>query len=259
MISSLGTQLWTPHGWIRPEHLYVGLKIMSFNPDRGVCEYDTIKSIKTDNMQCMGYGINVKSISQLLTPDHDLLIWNSYTKKLTKKNIEDRFMVSINPTWNSFILASAPFEPHKRMNDLEDIKYSARMAASISKHRFAYSGKIETEMSGYEAQVWVDTFFHWNKLLYGSNWMATVELNNKYIRDILYEIVARAGIGLKYRFRGSKKIVSVSMNGFVATGNLSWFKKTIDGPVFNITTKNGSAVARNAGGNFLLACDEEMN
>jgi hypothetical protein len=257
MISTKATRIWTPFGYLFVDDLYVGEKVISFNPERGVCEYDEIKSIQMEYKSCMGYGLNSKSMRQLLTPDHPIMIWNFNTKELKRIPIEDRFMVSM-PNGDKAILMHALFEPYKQSQDLEDIKWSARMAASVASHARAAIDiyDVTKDLGGYEAQLWLDTFFHWNRLVPMRNWMATVGLTNLEVRDIVFNIGPRAGVGIKsYRFR-NKSLISMTVDGTVRpTTSSCWFKQPINEPVFNLTTGNGNVLARSSNGTYLLACN----
>lgn len=261
MISTKATRIWTPFGYIFVDDLYIGERVISFNPDRGVCEYDEIKSIEIQHKSCMGFGINAKSMRQLLTPEHPIMLWNFKTKELRRVPIKDKFMRSMSGDNNS-VLLHALFEPYKRSQELEDIKWSARMAASLSSHRRARSNifDIPKDLGGYESQIWLDTFFHWNRLTPMRNWMATVTLNNNEVRDTLFNVAPRAGVGIKsYRFR-QKSLVSITVDGAVyPTIYNSWFKQPIDEQVFNLTTRNGNVLARSSNGTFLLACNRQEN
>jgi hypothetical protein len=262
LISTKGTRIWTPYGYLFAEDLYIGEKVISFNPDRGVCEYDTIKSIDLEYKNCGGFGISSKSMRQVLTPDHPIIIWNDKTKELNYVPIEDRFMQVFSARRNNSILSHALFEPYKRTQDINDIEWSARVAATIAAHRRAKVNikSIVKDLGGYEAQVWLDTFFHWNRLIPARNWMATVKLTNLEVRDIIFDIAPRAGVGVKWYFRGKNLVASMTTNGYVNPSPYNgWFKQKIDGLVFNLTTKNGNALARANGGTFLVACNRQEN
>lgn len=259
MISTKATRIWTPYGYLFVDDLFIGEKVISFNPERGVCEYDSVQSIEMEYKRCMGFGINSKSMRQLVTPDHPILIWDSKNKLLERIPIRDKFMVSFAIGRDKSILAGALFEPYKRTRDLEDIKWSARIAATMSAYRRAEVGirEIVSDLGGYEAQCWLDTFFHWNKLMPAKNWMKTVICKNFQVRDIVSNIAPRGGVGMKnYTFRG-KNLLSISTDGFIyPRAHISWYKQEINEPVFNLKTRNGNILARSSNGTFLIACDE---
>lgn len=255
MITTKGTRIWTPYGYKFVDDLYIGEKIISFNPNRGVCEYDKILSIETEYKQCMGYGINSKSMRQLLTNDHPILIWDSLNKILDRIPIQDKFLRQISDPYS--VLFSAPFEPFKRSQDIEDIKWSARMAATIANHEYAIYdiNHIVSDLGGYESQIWCDTFFHWNKLMTGKNYMATVRMTNKYVQDLVFNIAPRAGVGAKLYPYKHRYLMSITTNGSSYPSiKVGWFKQKIDEVVFNLTTINGSVLAKASNGTFLLAC-----
>lgn len=260
MIYTKGTRVWTPFGYRYADDLYMGEKVISFNPERGVCEYDTIEGIELEYTRCMGYGITSKSLRQHLTPDHPLLFWNDKEKKLTPKPIEDRFMYSMAPGRTTSILCHALFEPYKQTQDPEDIKWSARMAASIAWHKRAKLNveNIVNDLGGYEAQLWLDTFFHWNKMQKNSTWMATVKLNNLEVREAVLNIAPRAGVGAKWYMLKGKNVISISSNGEVAPMTVNgWFKYPIDGITFNLTTRNGNILIKSYNSTSLVACKKQ--
>jgi hypothetical protein len=260
MIDTHTCRLWTPFGWHFAEDLWVGQRVISFNADRGCCEYDTIESIEIKRMQTSGYGLEFSSMRQVLTPDHPLLHWRADTKVLQRVPIKDLFMRRFNSGGRSSILVSMLFEPYKRTQDIEDIKWSARIAATMSRHRRAtiYDRDMLRELGGYEAQVWTDTFFHWNKKLPAKNWMACVPLTNLELRDIVLSTASRAGRGARYMLVPTGPRMYVTHSSFAyPTSDYNWFKRPINGDVFNVTTKNGSILAATNKGTHLLACNQE--
>jgi hypothetical protein len=139
---------------------------------------------------------------------------------------------------------------------MEDIKWSARMAATISNHKKAYFD-IPRDLGGYEAQEWLDTFFHWNKMISARNWMAAVRLTNLVVRDSILDIAPRAGVGAIWQsaYKG-KPTMLMTTNGYVSPSlNNGWYKKPIDGLVFNLSTKNGNVLVKSNNGTYLVACE----
>jgi hypothetical protein len=259
MISTKATRIWTEFGYLFVDDLYLGEKVISFNPDRGVCEYDSIQSIEIEHRRCMGFGINSKSMRQLLTPDHPILIWNVRHKVLDRVPIKDKFMFSLEAGKNKAVLAHALFEPYKTTVEIDDLKWSARLAATMASYRWARADikHIVSDLGGYEAQVWLDTFFHWNKLLPAKNWMKTVHLSNLEIRDMIFDIGPRAGVGVKNYTRYAGRVVSITTDGLVnPTPAAGWYKQEINESVFNVTTRNGNVLARSSNGTFLVACNK---
>lgn len=255
MIDTRQTRIWTPYGYLFAEDLYIGEKVISFNPARGVCEYDTVSQIEIEERRCMGLGLNSKSMRVLLTPDHDLLVWNNKLKVLSRVSIESRFMLGYSSKQKS-ILAHAVFEPYKRSQAEADIEWSARMAATISRHKRAMLdvGNIIDDLGGYEAQLWIDTFIHWNKLLRGRNWMGTAHLANRQVRDVIYNIAPRAGVGARWYIKGNYPLVSIPINGYIYQP--LWFKEPLNGLMFNLTTRNGNVLMKSAHGTCLVACNK---
>lgn len=260
MIHTGGTRVWTPYGYLFPEDLYIGERVISFNPERGVCEYDTIQGIEMEYTRCMGYGITSKSLRQLLTPDHPLLFWNDKKKELTYRPIEDRFMYSMASGRHTAVLCHALFEPYKQTQDPEDIKWSARIAAGIAMHRRAKLnvGNIVDDLGGYESQLWLDTFFHWNRMQRANNWMATVKLTNREVRDTVFDIAPRAGVGAKWYMLKGKQVISISTDGDLGFMSVNaWFKSPIDGITFNVTTNNGNVLIKSYNSTSLVACRKQ--
>lgn len=256
MITTKGTRIWTPYGYKFVDDLYIGEKVISFNPERGVCEYDTIQGIQIEFKSCMGYGINSKSMRMILTEDHDILVFNVISKQLTRVPLERIFLKRLRP-YKEVVLCSAPFEPFLRSQEIEDIKWSARIASSIVNHRYAYYDldDIVRDLGGYEAQIWLDTFFHWNKLVAGKNYMASIKLINTYVRDLVFHVAPRAGVGANWHRAKEGYIMSITTNGDVFPRNSAgWFRQRIDEPVFNVTTTNGNVLAKATHGTFLVAC-----
>jgi hypothetical protein len=252
MINTKGLRVWTERGWLFAEDLSIGDTTISFNPTRNCCEYDTIESINLEYTQCGGYAVVKNTMRQIVTSDHPILIWNDNKKQLTRIPISKRFMGSAN------LVLARSFEPYLSTQDIEEIKWSARVAASFSNHKWAPVDHwdIVRNLGGYESQVWLDTFFHWNVLLPAVNWMKSVKLRNTDVRDMLFHIVPRAGRGL---FAGIRmKLLTANMtireNAFV-NSYAGWSMKPIDGIVFNISTKNGNFLARKSGNTFIMACD----
>jgi hypothetical protein len=259
MIDIRNVRVWTPFGYLPVNELYVGEKVISFNPDRGVCEYDTIQGIQIEYTKCMGLGVSSKSVRQVLTPDHPLLMWDSSRKQLQYRPIEDRFMINMLRVHTVNLLAHAVFEPYLVSQNEEDIKWSARMAASIANHKRAKLnvGSILDNLGGYESQLWIDTFFHWNKMLSGRNWMGTVWATNKEVVDAVFNIGPRAGVGIKWYPRNASYVISVTTNGLVSPMSPSgWFKNPLDGLVFNVTTRNGNVLIKCVKGTSLVACNK---
>lgn len=256
MISTKTMRIWTTFGYLFVDDLYIGEKVISFNPKRGICEYDTIQAVEVKYTNCMGLGINAKSMRLVATPDHPLLIWNEQSKVLDKVPIEKIFMRSVPK--NSCILNNALFEPYKRSQDLDDIKWSARIAATLANYRNAKLdiGNVARDLGGYEAQVWLDTFFHWNILRPVNNWMKSVRLTNSEVRDTIFNIAPRAGVGARRYIYKGKLLASITTDGAVYPLSSSWFKQTIQETVFDLTTRNGNVLARSSYGSFLIACNK---
>lgn len=262
MIYSEFLWVWTINGWKRPHDLYIGDTIMSFNPDRNCCEYDKVYSVETAFNEQMGLGIWNKGMRQLLTPDHHILVWHYKNKQLERFPIEDRFMRKIHFPHKGIIYNSM-YEPYIRTQDIEDIKWSARVTATycMSK-KYVDVWDIVRNLGGYESQIWIDTFFHWNSLLYSGSWQYRVRLPNHSIRDIIFHIAPRAGLGAYWKqpdkiIRDYSICISNSDPVHV-NSKLGWVMKPMD-YMFNMSSKNGNFLARNTRANFIVACDYKEN
>ena len=258
MISTFFTFVYTNRGWVSPEELMWGDRVVSFNPERGVCEYDKVYGIQLDYKQCSGLGIRSNTMRSLLTPEHPLMIWDNKKKKLTRTPIKEVFMSKYNYGRPTSILAHRLFEPYRRTQDMDDIRWSARIAATFSnaRHAFVPEQHMVDDLGGLEAQAWLETFFHWNRKLPGVNWQGTVRLGNRQVRDMLFNIGWRAGVGVKWRRPRKSYAVSITNHGDATPyADSGWMSHQIDGLVFNVSTKNGNVLMRSYNGTYLMACE----
>lgn len=256
MISANHIFVWTSRGWTKPSDLYIGDKIISFNPDRNCSEYDEVYSIKQEWRELMGLGIYHKSMRQLLTPDHPILVWHEKKKELQRPSIESRFMGAI--AGNTSVIYNSMFEPFYRSQDLEDIRWSARMAATYSMYdRPVDIWNIISDLGGYEAQVWLDTFYHWNSLMPAFKWQYAVRLPSLWVRDIIFHVASRAGLGCYWAppktVKHSVMYLSTS-NNIYTRASAGWVMIPTN-LLFNISSKNGNALVKTDRGNFIVACD----
>jgi hypothetical protein len=258
MITTKGIRVWTPRGWLFAADLQLGDKVLSFNAERNCCEYDQIYSTTIEYMRFMGLGVSSKSMHQILTPDHPILVWDLKNKVLTRPEIQSRFMGAIATSKHRSLVCHRMFEPHLVTQKEVDIKWSARVAATQANDwRCSVDlWQYVLELSGYEAQIWLDTFFHWNVMLPAKNWMAAVKVKNKEVKDMLFYLAPRAGVGIKwYIFRG-RRTAFITTNGNVdVTSPSGWTMDKIDGLVFNVSTKNGNLLVKSSNGTHLTACD----
>lgn len=257
------TLIWTKRGWLKSDELIIGDTVISYNPQRNCTEYDKVSHIH------IGYGITPimglksHSINLSITPDHPFLIRSSEKKTLERRSMQEVFLSSFKD--KKTVLYSAPFEPYLISNDLDDVAWSARIASSFSNTRYMpieYAKIIwdtMRECRGIEAQHWIETFYHWNKLLPRTYWSKAANLDNVQVREIMFNIAPRAGFGIKLtrnpKVSGKKWIIGLSTQNAPQIRNIHWYRDRVEGFTFNIKTRNGNFLASKAFGTFLCPCD----
>lgn len=259
------TYVWTKRGWRRSDELLVGDTVISYNASRNCTEYDKIHSIIQDYGTTPLLGLKAKSTNMLVTKDHPVIVYNKSANKSVRKRMDDVFLSYMER--GTSVLYNRWFEPYRITKDLDDVAWSARLSASFANVKYLppeYREQVwenVDEIHGIEAQHWVDVFFHWNVLQRGSNWMKTVRLRNRDVRDIVFYVAPRAGLGVKFMPNPLKKpglpwlLAVSSTNDLSATPATNWYQDRKTGFTFNITTRNGSFLARKFAGTFLCACD----
>jgi hypothetical protein len=256
------TLIWTKRGWLNALEVIIGDTVISYNPSRNCTEYDQITDITIDYGTKPILGLKTNSMNMCVTPDHPIIIKDKRKKEIERKIIDDVFLFSFK---SKTILYTSPFEPYLRGQDLDDIAWSARVASSFGNVRymsveyFHAIWNIVNDLSGIEAQHWIDIFFHWGVLQSGTYWSKAIKLRNRQSRDIVYHIAPRAGFGARF-MPNPKKPTSQWIMGLSVQNNpqimkQSWYRNRIEGYFFNIKTKNGSFLARKTGGTFLCASD----
>lgn len=257
--------VWTKRGWLNPGDLMVGDIVISYNPKRNCTEYDTIQHIHQEYGTNGLFGIQSKSMSMLVTKDHPVIVYNKQNNEAYRKPMDDIFM-SYMVVGNN-VLYNRWFEPYHITKDLDDLAWSARLTASFWRTKYMpaeYLGQIWPlieDIHGIEAQHWIDVFFHWNILKRGVNWMKTIRLRNRDVRDMIFHVAPRAGVGAQFMPNPIKKpgnpwLMSVSTTGDLALSPAGgWFKERRTGSTFNIKTSNGSFLAKRQSGTFICACD----
>jgi hypothetical protein len=268
MITS-DTLVYTNEGWKKCWDLYVGQQVRSYNPVTNTCVDDIVFSIETDFVATGLMGIKSKSMDQLITQDHPIIIVNIVTKESITKTIGEHFYHTA--TGNKRILHNRSYNYYITTRDIEEIKWSARICASYAQVDGFFSDQnailIAKNLGGYESWIWLDTFFHWNVLRSNTTKMGTCFLRNRVVREILLDLAPRAGYGIKFMpyFRnrsvaqkgGSWTIQLDHQQDVIVLRRLGWYLKRYEGNVFNIKTKNGSFLAKRNNGTFLMACDKE--
>lgn len=256
------TLIWTPRGYKNIRDLSVGDKVISFNPDKGYMEYDEVFSIKTDFYIGGLLGVKKVGCHFLLTPAHDILFINTKSRDTKRVPIEDRFME--NAGGRNLLLGVKPFEPYKRSVDFDDVRWSARMAASSCRQDIPplYEDKIWDiikDITAPEAQEWLNTFFTWNILKPNPNYMRTVLMRNWFVRNMLYHVAPRAGVSTywgPYRTKTwFQNAFSLTKEGDHQLQRIHWRADRHESIVYNIKTKNGNFLARYLGGLHIQACE----
>lgn len=249
-----GVRVWTKRGWQYHEDLFVGDTVMSFNPYRGYCEYDTIQEVKQEyTFLKQMYGIKSKNIRMWYTPDHPLMLFSDKTRQTKFIPIEESFMRTGN-----FIIAR-PFEPFNESSNNEDIKWSARYSAMFSRARYLPDMKniksIVEELSGFEAQDWLEEFYRWNILIQGVNWMKSSLLRNKDIRDLIFHIAPRAGVGSCWwpLIRSKMRAMRITTIADAHLGAMNYGLKDYQGYLFDIKTSNKNYLVQYRQSTFLVA------
>lgn len=263
------TLIYTNEGWKTCWELYVGQPVRSFDEKTNTCVDDTVLSIETDYIESGFMGIKSKSMNQLITQDHPIMIAHAATKDVLRKPIGEQFHHQLTNTKG--VVHNRPYQYYKLTTAIEDIKWSARICASYAQELYFPSDQnaiaITKNLGGYESWVWLDTFFHWNVLRSNTIKLATCNMRNRIVRDIILELAPRAGHGARFvkgihginvgRPNESWTIQLDSAADIHPSRKYGWYLERYEGNVFNITTRNGSFLAKRRYGTFLIACNKE--
>lgn len=256
------TLIWTKRGWLKAEELTVGDITISYSLSRNCTEYDSISEISLDYGIKPIFGLKSHSLNLALTPDHPFIEVDFLYKEMKRLTIDDKFLSFYGR--NKSVLYTAPFEPYAKSNDLDDIAWSARLAASFGNNisiplRYQKDiWEIIENISGLEARHWIDVFFHWGILEPGTYWSKATKLHNKQVRDMVYHVAPRAGFGTRFMRNPKRRgqwLIGLSTQNQCQVQKTSWYRDRVEGYFFNIKTRNGSFLGRAKGGTFLCPCD----
>ncbi len=256
------TLIWTKRGWLKAEELVIGDVVISYNPSRNCTEYDSVAEIKLEYGIKPIYGVKSHSLNWAFTPEHPFIVVNNLYKTIERFSIEEKFLTCYAK--NKSILYTSPFEPYLVSNDLDDVAWSARLAASFG-NNISIPIKYQKDVwdiieniSGVESMHWIDTFFHWGILEPGTYWSKATKLHNKQVRDMVYHVAPRAGFGTRFMRNPKRRgqwMIGLSTQNKCQILKTSWYRDRVEGYFFNIKTKNGSFLGRAKGGTFLCPCD----
>lgn len=257
------TLIWTKKGWKKADELVIGDVVISYNPLRNCTEYDEVSSIHMEYGTQNILGLKKNSMNLALTPDHPFILINTQYKFAERKTINDVFLKSFNET--KTVLYNSPFEPYLFSKDLEDVAWSARVAASFGNSRYMPMEYVKEiwnvidNICGFEAQHWIDVFIHWNVLLPRTYWSKAVVSLNRQVKEMVFHVGPRAGFGVKLtrnpKIAGSKSIIGISTLNAPQVRNINWYRDRIKDYTFNIKTKNGNFLGSKTSGTFLCPCD----
>lgn len=256
--------VWTPRGYIHAQDLSPGDRVISYNSARNCTEYDVVSEVKTEWQHVGLIGPKKVGLHFTTTPDHPVLITDVKTRELTKVTMNSIFMDKTPK--NKALLGCKPFEPYKRSQDDEFIEWTARMAASSIRHKRPplYSDEIWKciqDITGEEAQLWLNTFFHWNILQPRTHYMKTVFAQSSFVMDMVYHVAPRAGVGTYWgphrtRWGRNRNAISITLQqDHIITVPTQWRADKQDGTIYNISTHNGSFLGKYLGGVFLMGCN----
>lgn len=193
---TINNWIYTTRGWKTAEEVYVGDKIISFNPTRNCCEYDRIEAVEIKWLNTGGMGMQKLGAYCLISPDHPVILINK-DRSTERKKIKDVF------TTNKTLLFNKWFEPYHRSLDEEDIRYSARILAGYRMHcnpriDFSWIKNIVSGLGGIEARWWLESFFQWGVLVNNVNYTKNAKIASGEIREIALIAAAKAGVGTDF-------------------------------------------------------------
>lgn len=263
MISD-AVQLWTPLGFKSIGDISAGDRTISYNEHKGYNEYDSFDTVETTWRNIGTIGVHKVGYSFTQTTDHPILVFNRKTKLLNRMPIDKKFMHSM--LTNNVLLSNMPFEPYRRSNELDYIEWTARMAASFSRQVapplcLNEIWGVLKDITAIEAQVWLNTFFHWGILKPRVNFMKTILLRSSFVRSMLFHVAPRAGVAaywgsyVRPGYHLGTYAFSIGINGLNPVAKSNWRAGRHEGIMYSVATKNGNFLAKHAGSTMLLACN----
>lgn len=257
MISS-NVKVWTTKGWLPSSSITVGDKVISYNPDRNCTEYDEVLEARQDYTFIKSLmGLKIKNVKFWITPDHPLMLNGKNGVNFVP--IEDQWMRSAK------LIAHRPFETYNETADIEELRWSARHAALYSRavelpkafHKKIW--RMVREISGYEAQCWLEEFYRWNTLHPSyQSWMKSAPLKNQQIRDLIFHIAPRAGVGccwwpMSPRLRSIYRSMRITIIDDIKLNRMSYGMKDYEGLLFDLKTNNKNYLIQYVRSVFLIA------
>lgn len=255
--------IWTQRGYTHINYVSPGDQTISYNPERNCMEYDEISSIETDYYQGGLLGIKSIGLNCLYTPDHPILFTNIKTRELKRKPIRDIYMEKSRG--DEQVLTPKPFEPYLRNQKDDELEWTARMAATSARHKRPpiYNDEIWKclkDITAEEAQIWLNTFFHWNILQSKLHHMKTIFMHNQFVLNMVYHTAPRAGVSTYWGPHKTRRGIYRSALSICTEKDIrlytpeQWRADRQDGTIYNISTKNGNFLGKYLGGTLISAC-----
>lgn len=258
------TLVWTEKGYTHINYISPGDKVISYNPARNCMEYDVISAIETDWYEGGLLGIKSVGLNCLYTPDHPILMTDLVTRELSRVVIDDMYLKKTKK--NEGLLTPKPFEPYCRKQEDDKLQWTARMAATSARHKRPplFNNEIWDclkDINAEEAQIWLNTFFHWNILQSKPHYMKTIFMHNPFVLDMVYHTAPRAGVSTYWGPHKTRKGIYMSALSICLEKDITiynrarWRADRQNGTIYNISTRNGNFLGKYLGGTLLSACN----
>ncbi len=256
------TWIWTRRGWQNYKDVQPGDVTISYNKYRGCTEYDEILAVKTKDYDGPLLTLQGMSVCHRMTPDH-LLMMRRPTKWVYYA-AEDRFFDRVRK-----LLQNEMFEPYRVTKDIEDVKWAARMAAHFVNYKTMPEDlereivEISSDLCGYEAHEWLATFYGWViKRPYRKGFRSACFVTHSTVKDLLYEIPARAGVGAlfapdprKAKLKGGNWKMHITGTGDAELAYNCWKRDHVEDEVFSPVTRNGTFLSKTHSRVSLITCE----